>query len=328
MANLTTKYLGLDLKSPIIVGSSELNNSVERIIKHETAGAGAVVLKSLFEEQIIMDIDAERLNNMYATYQAVEDQLGYYLKAHSVGKYLSLIKDTKKAVDIPVIASISCVSSVEWLDFAKKVEEAGADALEINMFILPANTEIESKEIENTYFDIANKITSIISIPVSLKISSYISGLANFAQKLSYTKIKGLVLFNKFYSPSIDIEKEAIVSGSLYSTSADNAMPLRWIGILNNKVTCDLAVSTGVHTSKDVISNILVGANAVQMASAIFEEGEEHITKINKELSEWMDKKEYKNIEDFRGKLSQKEVKNPMLFERVQFMKYFADSGK
>ena len=328
MANLTTKYLGLELRSPIIVGSSELNNSVEKIKKHEAAGAGAVVLKSLFEEQILMDIDAERLNNMYGSFQDIENELGYYLKAHTVGKYISLIKEAKKAVNIPVIASISCVSSVEWLDFAKQVEDAGADALEINMFILPANTDMESKVIENTYFDIANKITSTVKIPVSLKISSYISGLANFAQKLSYTRIKGLVLFNKFYAPSIDIDKEIIASGSLYSTSADNAMPLRWIGILNNKITCDLATSTGVHTSKDLISNILVGANAVQMVSAIFKEGEDYITKINKELSDWMDKKGYKTIEEFRGKLSQKEIKNPMLFERVQFMKYFADGGK
>ena len=327
MASLKTKYLGLDLKSPIIVGSSELNNSVDKIKKHEQAGAGAVVLKSLFEEQILMDIDAERLNNMYGTYQAVEDQLGYYLKAHTIGKYITLIKDVKHEVNIPVIASINCVSSSEWFDFAKKIEAAGADALELNMFILPANVEQNSAEIENIYIEITEKITKLINIPVSLKISSYFSGLANFAQKLSYTDIKGLVLFNKFYSPKIDIEKESIVSGSLYSTSADNAMPLRWVGILNDKVRCDLAVSTGVHTGADVISNLLVGANALQMVSAIFENGEEQITKVLKELSEWMDKKGYATIDDFRGKLSQKEMKNPMLFERSQFMKYFADSG-
>jgi dihydroorotate dehydrogenase (fumarate) len=328
MANLETKYLGLKLKSPIVVGSSELNNSVEKIKKHEKAGAGAVVLKSLFEEQILMDIDADRLNNMYDTYQDVENQLGYYLKAHTVGKYLSLIKEAKEAVNIPVIASINCISSDEWIDFAKKVEIAGADAIEINMFILPANVEQSSKEIENIYIDLADKITKVVSIPISLKISSYFSGLANFAQKLSYTDIKGLVLFNKFYAPDIDIEKEVITSGSLYSTSSDNVMPLRWISILNEKVQCDLIASTGIHTSKDLISNLLVGANAVQMVSSIFENGEEKITEVLNELSIWMDKKGYKTIEDFRGKLSQKETKNPMLFERVQFMKYFADSGK
>ena len=328
MANLNTEYLGLKLKSPVIVGSSELNNSVEKIKKHEAAGAGAVVLKSLFEEQILMDIDAERLNNMYGSFQDVENQLGYYLKAHTVGKYLSLIKEVKEAVSIPVIASINCVSSKEWIDFAKKVEEAGADALEINMFILPADTEKDSKEIEDIYFDIASKITKTVSIPVSLKISSYFSGMANFIQKLSYTDIKGLVLFNKFYAPTIDIEKEAITSGSLYTTSSDNTMPLRWIAILNDNVRCDLAASTGVHTSKDLISNILVGANAVQMVSAIFEKGEGKITEVLNGLSDWMDKKGYQSIEEFRGKLSQKETKNPMLFERVQFMKYFADGAK
>jgi len=327
MADLSTKYLGLNLKSPIIIGSSELNNSVARIKKHEEAGAGAVVLKSLFEEQILMDIDAQRLNNMYNTYDAVEQQLGYYLKKHTIGNYLDLIKEAKAEVNIPIIASINCVSSKEWIDFAKDVEKAGADALEINMFILPSNGDEDSKTIEKQYFDIAQKLTSTISIPVSLKIGSYFSGLANFVQKLSYTDIKGLVLFNKFYTPTIDVEKEEIVSSSVFSNAEDNSMPLRWIGILNNRVSCDLASSTGVHSGKEVISNILVGANAVQMVSSIFKNGNEQITKSLTELNDWMDKKGYKTIEEFRGKLSQQEASNPQLLERVQFMKYFADSG-
>ncbi|MCK5824060.1 MAG: dihydroorotate dehydrogenase-like protein [Ichthyobacteriaceae bacterium] len=327
MANISTKYLGLELKSPIIIGSSELNNSVDRIKKHADAGAGAIVLKSLFEEQILMDIDAERVNNMYGTYQHVENELGYYLKKHTVDNYLTLIKETKQNVDIPVIASINCVTANEWIDFAKDVEKAGADAIEINMFILPANTDKTSKEIEKIYFDVSESITKVVSIPVSLKISPYISGLANFAQQLSYTDIKGLVLFNKFYTPSIDIEKEAIVSGSVFSNKEDNAQSLRWIGILNNKLNCDLAASTGVHSGTDVISNLLVGANAVQMVSSVFKNGDKQIEKALTELNNWMDKKGYKSIEEFRGKLSQKEVKNPMLLERVQFMKYFSESG-
>ena len=232
MANLATSYLGLNLKSPIIIGSSELNNSVERIKKHEAAGAGAVVLKSLFEEQILMDINAQGLNNMYETYEAVEQQLGYYLKKHTIGAYLNLIKETKEAVDIPVIASINCASASEWIEFAKDVEGAGADAIEINMFLLPSDEEMTGKEYEKIYFDIAEKVTKTVSIPVSFKIGSYFSAMANFAQKLSFTDIKGLVLFNKFYSPSIDIEKEAIVSGPIFSEPSDNSMPLRWIGML------------------------------------------------------------------------------------------------
>ena len=327
MAILKTNYLGLELKSPIIVGSSELNNSVERIKKHAEAGAGAVVLKSLFEEQILMDIDAQRANNMYDTYQAVEEQLGYYLKKHTVGDYLTLIKNTKEAVDIPVIASINCATDSEWIEFAKDVERAGADAIEINMFLLPSDAEMEGKDFEKIYLSIAEKVTKTVSIPVSFKIGSYFSALANFAKKLSYTDIKGLVLFNKFYTPAIDIEKETISAGSVFSSQADNGMPLRWIGILNNRVQCDLAASTGVHDGKDVISNLLVGANAVQMVSSILKNGDEQIAKSLEELSAWMDKKGYKSIEEFRGKLSQREMKKPMLLERVQFMKYFADSG-
>lgn len=322
--SITTKYLGLELKSPLIVGSSELNSSVEKIKKHAEAGAGAVVLKSLFEEQILMDIDAERLNNMYGSYDAVEEQLGYYLKKHSVDSYLNLISEAKKAVDIPVIASINCVSSIEWIDFAKKIEEAGADALEVNMFIMPVNTDMEGSDVENIYFDIANKVTNAVNIPVALKLSNYISGLANFLQALSKSKIKGLVLFNKFYSPAVDIEEEKLVSGKIYSKPEDNANTLRWIGVLNGQVESDLCASTGVHTGKDLISNILVGANAVQMVSSIFENGESQITKALSELEEWMKKKNYSSIEDFRGKLSQKNIKNPMLYERAQFMRYFS----
>ena len=327
MADLSVKYLGLNLKSPIIIGSSELNNSVDKIKKYADAGAGAIVLKSLFEEQITMDINAQRVNNMHETYEEVELQLGYYLKKNTVSEYLELIKGAKEAVDIPVIASINCATSSEWIEFATDVEKAGADAIEVNMFLLPSDAEMEGKDFEKIYFNIAEKLTKAVSIPISFKIGSYFSALANFANKISYTDIKGLVLFNKFYSPTIDIEKEEIVSGPIFSTQEDNAMTLRWIGILSSRVQCDLAASTGVHNSKDIIGNILVGANAVQMVSSIFKNGDNHITQSLKELSDWMDSKGYKTIEEFRGKLSQRKMKNPMVLERVQFMKYFADSG-
>jgi len=180
MANLQTTYLGLNLKNPIVIGSSELTNSAERVADLEKAGAGAVILKSLFEEQILMDIDAERMNNMSGSYDYIENHLGYYLKKHSVDKYLNLIKDSKKAVNIPVIASINCYDDKEWIDFAEKVEKAGADALEINLFALPANSSISGREMEQNYLNVIIKLMNVVKIPVSLKLSSYFSGLANF----------------------------------------------------------------------------------------------------------------------------------------------------
>ncbi len=328
MINLKTTYLGLELDNPIIVGSSELCNSVEHIVSLEKAGAGAVIIKSLFEEQIMMDIDAERTNNMFETYGHIEDYVGYYLKEHSIQKHLSLIRDAKAAVNIPVIGSINCVSSSEWMDYAKKFEDAGADALEINLFIMPANVDMSSEEIESIYMDIATQLPSKLNIPVSLKLSSYFSGMANFLVKLSKTNIKGMVLFNKFYNLAIDTENEKLHSRTIYSMPEDNSNTLRWIGILDGKVDCDLAASTGIHSGNDVISNILVGANAVQMVSSIFENGDGHIAKVKNELSAWMEKKGYENISDFRGSLSQSSHKNPMMFERAQFMRYFADAGK
>jgi len=328
MANLKTTYLGLELDNPIIVGSSELCNTVEHVVNMEKAGAGAVVIKSLFEEQIMMDIDAERTNNMTGSYDHVENYVGYYLKKHSIDKHLKLVKDAKAAVNIPVIGSINCVSSSEWMDYAKKFEEAGADALEINLFIMPANVEMNGDEIEKIYMDIATQLPEKLNIPVSLKLSSYFSGMANFFVKLSKTDIKGMVLFNKFYSPVINIEDEKLISHTVFSKPNDNSHTLRWTGILSGKVDCDLIASTGIHTGSDVISNILVGANAVQMVSSIFINGEGQIAKVKKELSTWMDKKGYENLSDFRGKLSQAAQKNPMLFERAQFMKYFSDAGR
>jgi len=328
MADLTTKYLGLDLKNPIVIGSSELTNSVNKIKELEKSGVGAVVLKSLFEEQILMDIDAERLNNTSGGFDYVEEYFGFYLKTHSVNKYLDLIKDSKKAVNIPVIASINCYDAEGWIDFAKKVQEAGADALEVNLFALPSDSKVSGREMEQNYLNIIIKLMNVVNIPVALKLSPYFSGLANFLVELSKTKVEGLVLFNKFYSPEIDIEKEEIISGNITTESSDNANTLRWISILSGQVDCDISASTGIHTTKDVISNILVGATTVQMVSSIMKKGSSQISQILKELEAWMDSKGHLSLAAFRGKLNQKNIKNPMMLERSQFMRYFADSGK
>ena len=328
MANLTTKYLGLQLKNPIIVGASELTNSVEKIAELEKAGAGAVVLKSLFEEQILMDINSERLNNMSGSYDHIENHLGYYLKTHSINEYLNLIKGSKKAVSIPVIASINCYDDKEWIDFAKSIQDAGADALEINLFALPADADISGEEMENNYLSIISKLLKVVNIPISIKLSFYFSGLANFLVKLSKLDIQALVLFNKFYAPKIDINKESIVSGINKTSSSDNANTLRWMGILSGKVECDLSASTGIHTSEDVISNLLVGATTTQMVSSIMINGCEQITKSLSELEAWMATKNYESVDDFRGKLNQKNIKNPMMLERAQFMRYFSDGER
>ena len=315
MANLTTKYLGLELKNPIIVGASELTNSVDGIKELAAAGAGAVVLKSLFEEQIMHNINPDQ----------DFDSMGYYLNNDAVQEYLQLIKDVKAAVDIPVIASINCYDENEWIDFAKQMEEAGADALEINMFVMPADVNTTSEELEANYIAIVNKLLMVVSIPVSVKLSSYFSGLANFMQALSKEGAQGLVLFNRFYNPKVDIDNEQIISGAVRSTPAENANTLRWMGILSGQLEADLSASTGIHTAEDVIANLLVGATTTQMVSAVMNNGSEHITRVLNELTAWMDKKGYADVAAFRGKLNQKNVSNPVMFERAQFMKYFAE---
>ncbi|MBN2668559.1 MAG: dihydroorotate dehydrogenase-like protein [Bacteroidales bacterium] len=328
MANLTTKYLGLTLKNPIIVGSSELTNHADKNKEWADAGAGAIILKSLFEEQILMDIDAERVNNMSGTFDHIENYLGFYLKKHSVDQYIQLIKNTKSSVSIPVIASINCFDNAEWVSFAKNVEQAGADALEVNLFVMPADFDKDGRTLEENYLRIVKELLNVVKIPVAIKLSSYFSGLANFMLELSKTGIKGITLFNKFYSPAVDIEHEKIVAAPIFSKAEDNANTLRWMSILSGKVTCDLSASTGVHSAKEVISNLLVGATTTQMVSAIYEKGASHITETVHALEQWMDEKKYASIEEYRGKLNQKNIKNPMMLERAQFMKYFSDSGK
>jgi len=323
--NLTTKYLGLNLKNPIVIGASELTNSIESIKELAQAGAGAIVLKSLFEEQILMDINSERLNNMTGAYDHIENHLGFYLKTHSVQQYLNLIKEAKAAVDIPIIASINCYDENEWIDFAAQVQEAGADALEVNLFVMPADVAMTGEQMEVNYMNVTKKLLEVVDIPVSMKLSSYFSGLANFMHELSAVGVHGLVLFNKFYSPKVDIENEAVVANSNKTSSHDNANTLRWMGILSGRVECDLSASTGIHTSEDVIANLMVGATTTQMVSSIMTNGANHITSILKDLEAWMNKKGYASIDDFRGKLNQKNVSNPMMLERAQFMKYFSE---
>ncbi len=324
MVDLSTQYLGMTLKNPVIAGSSGLTNSVKNIRDFEANGAGAVVLKSIFEEEIAFEYE-DILKE--ASEEGVSlDQFDYYdfhIKGEKLDKYTTLIEESKKSVSIPVIASINCVYSHEWTSFAKQLQTAGADALELNMFFLPTEFDRTTEEKEKAYFQIIEKVQKEVSIPIALKISYYFSNLGPMIQKLSETGVAGLVLFNRFYSPDFDIDKMEVVSSSVFSTPSDLPISLRWIAIMAERVSCDLAASTGVHDGTALIKQILAGADAVQVASTLYKNGKGQIAEMLKTLEEWMAKKGYDSLADFKGKMSQAKSSNPAAYERVQFMKYF-----
>lgn len=325
MTDLSTRYMGLKLKNPLIVGSSGLTNSIENIKKIHGNGAGAVVLKSLFEEQINYAIHKTMAQNE-ANYEYPEalDYITNYTQERDVEQYLKLIRESKEAVDIPVIASINCTSLSEWTSFAKKIEEAGADGLELNIFILPSDPRHESKDNEKLYIEILQDVLKQVKIPVAAKISYYFSGLANLAVKMSWTGISGIVLFNRFFSPDIDIDKFEVLSTNVFSTPAEIALPLRWVAMLSDKLHCDIAASTGVHDGKGMIKQLLAGAKAVQVASVLYKNGFDQIGTMLGELENWMKDHNFNKTEDFIGKLSYKQAQNPAAYERMQFMKHFA----
>lgn len=324
-SNLTTTYMGLELKNPIIASSSGMTDSVEKIMQLANSGAGAVILKSIFEEQILREIDSLGINNMYGSFQDAENYISFYTKEYNLRNYTDLIKEAKESADIPVIASVNCISNSEWIDYVTRIEKAGADGIELNMFIMPADSSIKGEGYEKEYFDIVNAVKSRVNIPVSLKLSSYFSGMANTLVKLSQTGISGMVLFNRFYTPDINLETEKVVSGNIYSSSGEMGNTLRWISLLSGNVNCSLAASTGIHSGADVLKNILAGADAVQIASVIYEKGIGHIGVMLSEIDEWLAEKGYSSIAEIKGKLNAANVKNPMMYERAQFMKYFSN---
>jgi len=286
MVNLETKYLGLNLKNPIVVSSSGLSNSVEKIKKIEAAGAGAVVLKSLFEEQI--NYEASHVINQSEDYPEAEDYIRSYTKSNSIDTYLTLIEDAKKEVSIPVIASINCISDSDWTDFAKKIELAGADALELNVHIVTVDHEISSDEVENIYFSILEKVKSLINIPVAVKIGSHFSNLTNLVYKLYHRNVEGVVLFNRFFQPDIDIDNMSFTSSAVLSSDVDIRNTLRWVGIISDRVkNIDISSSTGVHDGKAAVKLLLAGASTVQVCSVLYKKGVDEIENILKDITNW-----------------------------------------
>ncbi len=325
MSNLNTTYLGLPLKNPIIVSSSGLTKGINQISKLVDAGAGAIVLKSLFEEQINHEINNQISSSEGVDYPEAMDLIAGYTKENSLNEYLQLIKDAKAKFDIPIIASINCFSSNEWTSFAKQIQDAGADALELNIHIVNTDKNIDAAAIEGLYYSITENINKSISIPFAIKLGDNFINLIGVINKLNYLGAKGVVLFNRFYEPDIDINKMSITSASIFSSPSDIRKSLRWVAITSSKVeTIDISASTGNHNGEAIIKQLLAGAQTIQVCSAVYNNGAKVISDMLNELSYWMDEKGYKSIEEFRGKLSYKHIKNPSTYERAQFMKYFS----
>jgi dihydroorotate dehydrogenase (fumarate) len=321
--NLSTTYMGLSMKNPIIIGSSGLTDKVDKIKKLEDSNAGAVVLKSLFEEQINAEF-YNVLNTPGNEYPEAYEYIKEYTKNKTVTEYLDLISNAKKSVDIPIIASINCVTNTEWVKFAEDIEKAGADGIELNIAILPSDPFSEGCDNEDIFYKITEKVYNIVSIPVSLKMSYYSAGLAKLIYNLSASKkVKGISLFNRFYSPDIDINTLELTSSNVFSTPDEYTLPLRWIALMSEKIDADMAATTGIHDGNSVAKQILAGASAVQIVSAVYKHGPEYINTILKEFEELMIKHKFSSINEMKGKLSFHRNKYNRAFERVQFMKYF-----
>lgn len=327
MADLTTTYLGLKLKNPLIAGSSGFTDSLEKLKAIEEKGAGAVVLKSLFEEEIIHEME-ETFTKMTAEnflYPETYNHFEYEDIDDTLANYIKLIKDAKEALSIPVIASINCVTSQKWTYFAKELEDAGADALELNAFVLPSDFNRSTAENEKLYEEIIKEVQKHTKLPIALKLSYYFSSLAPTLQNLSKSGAGSLVLFNRFYSPDFDLNTLKVEPSNVLSSPSDLTQSLRWIAIMAGRVDCDLSASTGVHDGKGLIKQLLAGADTVQIASTLYKNSYDVIEEMLKELKQWMNDNEFEKVDDFRGKLSQKNVKDPAAYERVQFMKHFSE---
>ncbi|TLX74394.1 dihydroorotate dehydrogenase-like protein [Labilibacter sediminis] len=327
MKILETKYMGLRLKNPIIVGSCGLTSTVEGIKKLAENGAAAVVLKSIFEEEIIKEHEQTFKNSLGEHENNLEflDYFDYQIKNDVLKKTATLIEEVKKEVDIPIIGSLNCATSGEWISYAKQLERAGVDAIELNVFKLPFNIEQESDEQEKLYLSIIEKVKTHIKVPVAIKIAQYSSNLAAVIKKLDTAGVNAITLFNRFYNVDFDIMTDEVKAGSPYSSELDYYNTLRWISIMSGKVTTDLSASTGVHSAETAIKMIMAGATTVQMVSKIYKDGAESIAEVLKGIKDWMNKRKYVSIDEFRGSVHHEPNENAERFERVQFMKYFSD---
>lgn len=322
MMNLTTSYLGLKLRNPLIVSSSTLTSTVDGVVKCEKAGAGAVVLKSIFEEQILGDIKKEEVLNdeLYNMNPEMQQYLHTYVRGNEIEIYTKLIKESKAAVSIPIIASINCTDKGEWTSIARKFQDAGADALELNISISPFDIDLHPKDIEQEYFDILAQVKKCISIPVAVKIGDHFTNICNMVYQLARHGADAVVLFNRFYNADIDVNEMKAVPGNALSVQEENSCTLRYISLIaGQQVPCELSASTGIYTAEDAIKQILAGATSVQICSTLYHNGLDHINLMLNEMQAWMEKHHFDSIAAFRGKANKKE--DIKVLERLQYLR-------
>ena len=324
MTDLTTHYLGLELKNPLVASSSALSKKDQRVKRMEDAGISAVVMYSLFEEQITHDSLAFNYYMERGTERFAES-LDYFpnLDKYNVGpeEYLERIRKNKEAVDIPVIGSLNGVSNTGWIDYAQKMAQAGADALELNTYYLSTSMELSANQVEDNYVELVQAVCSNVDIPVSVKLSPFFSALPHLAVRLIDAGAQGLVLFNRFIQPDIDIEKMEVDSTLKLSSSDELLLPLRWTALLYGRIKADLALTSGVHTGVDLVKAVMAGASVAMVASEFVANGIERATEILAEMENWMSAYEHTSVEKMRGSMSQQHVENPAAFERANYMK-------
>jgi len=322
--NLTTNYLGMVLKNPIVASSSPLSHTVDSIRRLEDAGAAAVVMYSLFEEQIGFDsyyVD----HHLTAGTDSYAESISYFpdMQTYNVGPdaYLNLIRRAKETVDIPIIGSLNGASVGGWTDYATLIEDAGADALELNVYYLPTNPELTGLEVESLYIDILTAVRQAVAIPVAVKLSPFFSSMANMASRLTDHGADGLVFFNRFYQPDFDLENLEVAPRLVLSNSDDLRLPLRWVAILYGRLSADLAITSGIHSSCDVIKGLMAGARVTMMASELLQKGIGRVGQVLDELVAWLNQHEYESVMQMVGSMSQQHCAEPAAFERANYMK-------
>ena len=324
MVDLTTSYLGLKLKNPLVASASPLSKKVDSARRLEDAGIGAIVMYSLFEEQIVHESQAldhylTRGTESFAEAVTYFPDLGEY----NIGpeSYLELVQRIKQAVNIPVIGSLNGISTGGWIEYAHRIQDAGADALELNIYYIPTDPKLSSKELEQSYVDLVKDVRQQISIPLAVKLSPYFTALPNLASQLDAAGASGLVLFNRFYQPDLDIETLEVVPNLVLSTPDELRLPLRWIAILYGRIQADLALSSGVHSAQDVVKSLMAGARVAMTTSELLANGIGRATEILTDLEKWMEEFEYESVAQMTGSMSQQAVAEPAAFERANYMK-------